>query len=34
MCDGSVRTVRDSVAPEVLEALATVRGKEEVVPEW
>ncbi len=31
MCDGSVRTVRDSVSPEVLEALATIRGKEEVV---
>lgn len=33
-CDGSVRTVRDSVAPEVLEALATVRGKEELPEEW
>jgi hypothetical protein len=34
MCDGSVRTVSDSVAPEVLEALATVRGKEVVPAEW
>ncbi|MEO2091725.1 MAG: hypothetical protein ABGY75_19890, partial [Gemmataceae bacterium] len=31
MCDGSVQTIRDSVASEVLEALATIRGKEEVV---
>lgn len=31
MCDGSVQTIRDSVAAEVLEALATVRGKEDVV---
>jgi hypothetical protein len=34
LCDGSVRTIRDSVSPEVLEALATVRGKEEVSGEW
>lgn len=34
MCDGSVRTVRDSVAAEVLEAAATVRGKEELPAEW
>jgi hypothetical protein len=33
-CDGSVRAVRDSVNPEVLEALVTVRGKEEVRGEW
>jgi hypothetical protein len=34
MCDGSVRMVRDSVAAEVLEALATVRGMEVVPGEW
>jgi prepilin-type processing-associated H-X9-DG protein len=32
MADGSVRFVRDSIAPEVLEALATINGKDAVRP--
>ncbi len=34
MADGSVRTIRDTVAPEVLEALATAAGKEDLPADW
>ncbi len=34
MGDGSVRYVSDAVAPEVLEAVATVGGKEELPADW
>jgi hypothetical protein len=34
LADGSVRSLTNEIAPEVLEALATVAGKEELPPNW
>jgi hypothetical protein len=34
LADGSRRTISDSIAPEVLEALATVSGKEQLPADW
>ena len=34
MADGSSEFVSETVAPEVLEALATIAGKEEVPADW
>lgn len=34
MADGSYRFIRDDAAPEILEALATIRGGETLPAEW
>jgi prepilin-type processing-associated H-X9-DG protein len=34
MADGSIRMIRETAAPEVLEAWATIAGKEEVPADW